>query len=69
MTNHDGDHMHYQCVWQKADYFSTVKAKQAISAALFVVFIVYTVFVCLRHKNKADPVSHATPPDRSSRSR
>ena len=42
----------FDCVWYKEDFYSTVAAKQAISAAIFILFLAYTVFVFLRHKNK-----------------
>ena len=38
----------FDCVWYKDDFYSTVAAKQAISAAMFILFLAYTVFVFLR---------------------
>ena len=42
----------YDCTWTKNDFYATASAKEAISSALFLLFLVYTCFVFLRHKNK-----------------
>ena len=47
----------YHCIWTKADFYATVKAKKAISAGLFILFMAYTVLVMLRHKNRAESLA------------
>ena len=41
-------------MWQKQEFFDTVIAKEALSGAMFVLFLIYTAFVLLRHKNKEE---------------
>ena len=39
----------YDCVWEKEDFYNTVKAKKLISSAMFILFLIYTILVCVKH--------------------
>ena len=47
----------FECTWYKDDFFDTAANKKAISAQMFILFVVYTAFVLLRHKFKDTGVS------------
>jgi len=42
----------FDCTWRRSEFFSTAQAKKAVSAAMFILFLVYTTLVYLKHKNK-----------------
>ena len=42
----------FECQWLKQEYFNTASAKKAVSAAMFLLFLGYTLLVFLRHKNR-----------------
>lgn len=46
-----------KCTWHKDEFYGAANAKKSVSAAMFILFLGYTMFVLLRQQKKETSVS------------